>query len=133
MRQLGHDLNPDGAIRSYDFTTTYTYDNGRLKQIDGPLSTSDDITKFNYFVSSDPLKDGFLESVEHKKDSTSFLVEKAKEYSFWGNPVELLDANDVVSCLKFNASRGFLEQRRQTMAGQSDCSGGANPADLVTA
>jgi RHS repeat-associated protein len=133
VQELGDTLAATGAVTSYNHTTTYTYDaagKGRLAQIDGPLAGSNDVTVFEYWSSTDPLKDGFLQNLKRKKDASSFLTQSSLAFDFWGNATALQDPDGTLSCQTFSAARNTLTEQREAMAGQSTCS--ANAADLVT-
>jgi YD repeat-containing protein len=139
IREEGQTLHSTGSTSRYVHDTSYTYDtNGRLTQINGPLSGNDDITVLEYWNSSDPLKNGFLQHHKRKRDATSFVTSSALAYDFWGHPTALQgpdtdgsNATGTLTCLTFDANRGFLTQRREAMAGQSDCTT-TNSADLTT-
>jgi YD repeat-containing protein len=92
---------------------------------------SDDVTVFEYWsVPSDGMKDGFLQNFKRKTDATNFLVQSSLTLDFWGNATSLQDADGTISCQTFDTARNYLSQRRETMAGQTDCT--ENAADLVT-
>jgi RHS repeat-associated protein len=130
----GVSLDSNGANNKYAIITTYTYDpegKGRLAQIDGPLSGSNDLTQFEYWTGTgNVLKDGFLQNFKRKKDGTNFLTQSSLDFDFWGNAISLQDADGTISCQTFDSARGYLTQRREQMAGQTDCT--TNAADLVT-
>jgi RHS repeat-associated protein len=129
--QNGKTLNSSNSTVSFSYTTDYDYDpQGRLTQIDGPLSGNDDITLLEYWSSADPLKDGFLQNLKRKKDASTFLVQSSLGFDFWGNATSISDADGTISCQTFDSARNYLTQRREQMNGQTDCT--ANAADLVT-
>lgn len=133
VQEIGDTLSATGAVTGYNFTTTYSYDaagKGRLAQIDGPLVGSNDVTVFEYWSSTDPLKDGFLQNLKRKKDATSFVTQSSLAFDFWGNATALQDADGTLSCQTFSAARNTLTEQREAMAGQTTCT--ANAADLVT-
>jgi RHS repeat-associated protein len=133
VSERGFTLNEFGQIVEYNFSTTYSYDSGRISQIDGPLPGSDDVTQFEYWPggTGDPLKDYRLKAIKRKKDGANFVTTTAEAYDFRGNPIALKDADGTFTCLTFDTARGHLTERREAMAGQTSC---ANPngADLVT-
>jgi RHS repeat-associated protein len=130
VEQIGQTYNTSGTVTRYDFTTGYSYDGfARLTQIDGPLPTANDLTVLEYWTSTDVKLDGMLQNFKRKKDASTFLVTSTLDYDFWGNPIALRGpdtdpshSSGTVSCLTFSASRGYLSQRREAMAGQADCS-----------
>ncbi len=129
--EKGWTLDSSNSWVSYDYTTTYTYDTkGRLTRIDGPLTGVDDFIDLEYWSSTDVLKDGFVRYRKRKKDSTNYLTTEAKAYDFWGKATELVDVDGTLTCQTYDAARGYLTERRETMAGQTSCT--SNSADLVT-
>jgi RHS repeat-associated protein len=133
IESVGYTKNSSGNNVSYRNVTTITYDSsgkGRIYEVDGPLSGTGDLTHYDYWSSTDVLRDGFLQDVKRYKSATEFVTWKTQDHDFWGNPTTLLDPNDVVTCLTFDTARGFLKERRQTMAGQSDCAT-SNGADIT--
>src|SRR5213075_495685 len=67
--EVGFTLNADAAVTSYTYTTTYAYNATKkdlIATIDGPLSGSNDVTVFEYWSSSDPLKNWFLQNLKRK-------------------------------------------------------------------
>lgn len=131
VQEIIRTTDVSGNTVSVTYTTDYTFDSkGRLAQIDGPLSSIVDLTVFEFFSSADPLKDGFVQNFKRKKDSTNYLVQSALTYDFWGNATSVSDVDGTISCQTFDAARGYVTQRREQMAGQTDCT--ANAADLVT-
>jgi hypothetical protein len=120
--------------------TSFAYDSaGRLTQIDGPLSGSNDVTVLEYFSSSgSALKDGFLQNFKRKKDTTNYLVTTVLDYDFWGNAIavrspdaDATNSTGTVSCSTFSSARGHLTQRREAMNGQSDCAT-THSSDITT-
>ena len=128
----GTALDVSAVNLAFSYTTGYSYNSkGQLTQIDGPLSGSNDVTDFEYWSApSDPLKDGFLQNLKRKKDTTTFLTRSSLSFDFWGNVTSLTDVDGTVSCRTFDTARNSLTQSREQMAGQSDCT--TNAADLVT-
>ena len=128
VSQTGNTLSSSNAITSTTISTTYTYNSkGQVTQVDGANRR----TVFEYWTSSDPFKDGFLQHYKRAKDfSSGFLTQSSLTYDFWGNPTSLLDADGTVSCQTFSATRGYLTQRREQMNGQSDCT--PHASDIVT-
>jgi hypothetical protein len=128
-----------GLPTSFNFVTTYSYDwASRVTQIDGPLTGSNDVTVFEYWDDpSNGSRDGFLQNLKRKRDATTFVTTSALEYDARGNPTTLQGADTdathsgSLTCLKFNAARGFLSEVRKAMAGQSDCTT-VNGADIST-
>jgi len=131
-QRIGTTLDSAGSNLGFAYTTGYTYNaKGQLTQIDGPLAGSDDVTLLEYWSApSDPIKDGFLQNYKRKKDATTFLTQSSLTYDFWGNATSVSDVDGTISCQTFDSARNFLTQRREQMAGQTDCT--ANAADLVT-
>ncbi|MBA3404530.1 MAG: RHS repeat-associated core domain-containing protein, partial [Gemmatimonadaceae bacterium] len=132
VQKVVNTLDSSGNTAELTYTTDYSYDTkGRLTQINGPLSGSDDVTIFEYWnTPSDPLTHGFVQNFKRKKDATNFVTQSSLAFDFWGNPTAITDADGTVSCQFFSAERGYLAQRREQMAGQTDCTPDA--ADLVT-
>ncbi len=126
----GATLNSSGTSIRYSAQTNYTRESkGRITQIDGPVSPIK--TTFAYFSSTDPFKDGFLSDFKAYKDATLYLQPTVLGYDFWGNPTGVTTPDGTVSCQTFDAARGFLSQRREAMAAQTDCAT-LNAADLTT-
>lgn len=124
--------NGDDAVVQYDYKTTFSYDGkGRVTQIDGPLAGSNDVTTFVYYSSTGTLNDEFMNLVSRKTDTTTFLTQEVRSYDFWGNPTGLVEPDGTLSCLTFDASRGYLKTWTENMAGQTNCST-PNTADLQT-
>ena len=131
VTRSGYTLNVDNAPTGFSNTTTMSYDSkGRPTLIDGPLAGSNDVTAFTYWPATGALSDNFLDTYARKKDATNFLEQRALTYDFWGNPTLLKDVDTTVTCLTFDTARGYLKNRSEAMAGQSDCT--VNGADLVT-
>ena len=133
VQELGSTLSSSGAVTSYDFTTTYIYESsgkGRLVRIDGPLTGVSDLTYLDYWSSTDPLKDGFLQVVMRQAAASSYVIHYSLAFDFWGNATALQDADGTLSCQTFSTSRNYLTERREAMAGQTSCT--ANAADIVT-
>jgi hypothetical protein len=126
----GTTLTGTGANAVYSYVSTYTHDSkGRLIQIDGPVSGAK--TVYDYYTSSDPMKDQFLQDYKQYKDATNHLDTMFIAYDFWGNGTGTTDPDGTVSCKTFDSARGYLTQTRKAMAGQTDCST-SNSADLTT-
>lgn len=122
----------DGAVASFTYTTTFAYNPTRkdlVDTIDGPLTGTDDVTVFEYWSSTDPLKNWFVQNVKRRKDATNFLVQSTLTYDFWGNPTSVEDFDDTLTCMTYASDLGHLTEHRETMAGQTSCT--ANTADLV--
>jgi RHS repeat-associated protein len=140
VSERGTTLNTSGLNALYQNDTEYTYDtNARLTQIALTHGSATDTTIFEYWSSTDPFKDGFLQNLKRPRDATGTLVTStAQEYDFWGNPTTLVgpDKDDTntsgtLTCLTFSAARGHLTSRREAMAGQTTCST-TNAADITT-
>jgi hypothetical protein len=136
ITQTGYfDLDSSGNPLSHYVslpTTTNSYDTeGRVTQVDGPLSGSSDLTLFEYHDTPGTFADDFLSRIRRSKAASSYLDQQATLYDFWGNPSTLVDADGTLTCLTFSSARGTLSQRREAMAGQSTCTAGTG--DLVTA
>jgi RHS repeat-associated protein len=129
---IGTTLDASASNLAFTYTTGYSYNaKGQLTQIDGPLAGSNDVTVFEYWSApSDPLKDGFLQNYKRKKDATNYLTQSSLSYDLWGNATSVSDVDGTISCQTFDTARNFLTQRREQMAGQTDCT--SNAADLVT-
>jgi hypothetical protein len=131
-QELGFTIDASGAVVSYSYSTSYTYDSaGRLTRIDGPLAGADDVTDLTYWSSSDVLKDGYLKEVKRKKDSSNYLVQTFDGYDYWGNATSQEDPDGTYTCSTYDAARGVLTQEREAMAGQTSCAS-PNSADLTT-
>jgi len=135
MLQKGFSYDSSGTLQPFTYTTTYSYDSagkGRLTTIDGPLAGSDDVTVFEYYADNDTdqKRANFLQNFKRKKDSTNFVTQSALVYDFFGNAIRLQDPDGTLTCLTFDSARNFFSQKRETMAGQTDCT--ANSLDLVT-
>jgi RHS repeat-associated protein len=115
---------------SYSYTTLFSYDSdGRLTETTGPVAGI--ATVFEYWSSSDPLKHGFLQHVKRQKGSFgTYLTQTALTYDFRGNATSLQDPDGTISCQSFDAARGYLAERRETMNSQTDCT--PHGSDLVT-
>jgi YD repeat-containing protein len=131
-QDLGFTIDATGATVSYSYTTSFTYDSaGRVTQIDGPLSGSNDVTDFTYWSSSDVLKDGYRKEIKRKKDTSNYLVTTLDGYDYWGRATSRQDPDSTFTCLTYDTRRGYLKEERVAMAGQTSC-GTTNGADLVT-
>ena len=132
VEEIGKTLGSTGSVVGYDYTTTNTYDtHGRLSQVDGPLSGSNDITVYDYWsTSSDPLTNLYLEDRKVKVDSSNYLTTTYSTYDFWGHATTIAAPDTTLTCRTFDSARGYLTENRETMAGQSTCT--SNSADLVT-
>ena len=111
--------------------TNYSYDaQGRVTQALGAISGIK--TTYDYYTStSDPKLQGFLQDYKAYTDTTHSLQANILAYDYWGNPTTLQSPDGSISCQTFDAARNVLTQRRQTMAGQTDCTT-TNGADLTT-
>jgi hypothetical protein len=127
----GWSYNASGTLTSFANTTSFTYDKGRLTQIDGPLSGSDDITMLTYWTSTDVFKDGYLNTLQRKKDSSNFVTTTIDSYDYFGNAQSTQDPDGTFTCRTWDANRNFLSQVRVGMNGQTDCST-INSLDLTT-
>jgi YD repeat-containing protein len=76
------------------------------------------------------LKNGMLQNFKRKKDSTNYITTTLNVYDFWGNATSVSAPDGSLSCFTFDSARGYLSERRETMAGQSSCTSDAS--DLVT-
>lgn len=131
VQELGFTLDSSAAWVSYDYTTSYTYDSkGRLTQIDGPLSGSNDVTNYAYYSSSDNLLNGFLQTTQRKKDSSNYLTTEQKTYDIWGKSTSTLQPDGTLTCRTHDANHGFLTVLRETMSTQTTCT--THSADIVT-
>jgi RHS repeat-associated protein len=130
MQQVGDTLDSSGTVASFTYTTTYSHNTrGQVTEIDGPVTGMK--TVFDYYASSDPMKDGYLQLYKIYKDATNHLDTSLIAYDFWGNVTGRQDPDGTVSCRTFDASRNYLAQTREAMASQTDCTT-SNGADLVT-
>ena len=130
FQQTGTTLNSSGSNTTFTNTTTYTHDtSGRLSEVDGPVSGMK--TTYDYYSSTDPTLNGFLEDYKVYKDGTNHLDTNIIAYDFWGNVTGREDPDTTVSCRTFDSSRNYLTQTREAMAGQTDCTT-TNGADLIT-
>lgn len=131
-QDLGFTIDATGATVSYSYTTSFTYDSsGRITQIDGPLSGTNDVTDVTYWSSTDVLKDGYRKEIKRKKDTTNFLVTTLDGYDVWGNATSRQDPDSTFTCLTYDARRGYLTESRVAMAAQTSCTT-IDAADLRT-
>jgi RHS repeat-associated protein len=131
VEEIGFALDSIGRPAAYDYTTTNSYDShGRLTQTDGPLAGSNDLTVYDYWSSTDALKNNLLQDVKRKKDSTNYLTTTFNVYDFWGHPTTSVAPDNTLTCETFDSARGYLTEHREAMAGQTSCT--SNSADLVT-
>ncbi len=132
QQELGFTLDASGSTVPFSHTTGYTYDSkGRLTQIDGPLSGTDDVTDYTYWTSTDVFKDGYLKELKRKKDAASYLVTTLDGHDYWGNPTSQQDPDGTFTCRTYHNSRGVLAEERVAMASQTSC-GSIDAADLRT-
>ncbi|MEO8698736.1 MAG: hypothetical protein ABI867_01800 [Kofleriaceae bacterium] len=118
------------TITPFTYSTTYSYDKGRVTAIHGPIGND---TLFAYWdVPADSFKHGFLQTVTRYKTASTFLTQSSVTFDFWGNASSLQDSDGTISCQTFDAARGFLAERRETMNGQVNCTS-PHVLDLVTA
>ena len=121
--ELGFTLNSSGSTVSYDYTTDYSYDGyGRVTEIDGPLSTSDDVTDFTYWTTGGYLQEGYLKEVKRKKDSSNYVTTTYDEYDFWGNPQQVKRPSGDITCRTFDDKQGYLAEVRVAGNDQTSCS-----------
>jgi RHS repeat-associated protein len=129
VARSGYTLDASLTVTPYTSTTTYSHDvRGRLTEVDGPVSGMK--TSYSYYSSADPLLDGFLQTTQAFKDVTNHLDTTVLSYDYWGNATARTDPDGTVSCRTFDASRNYLVQTRETMAGQTSCAS-PNAADIV--
>ena len=129
---IGFTIDSSGATVSFSYTTSFTYDSsGRLTQIDGPLSGSNDVTDFTYWSSSDVLKDGYLKEIKRKKDTTNYLVTTLDSHGYWGTATSRQDPDSTFTCLTYDPRRGYLSEERVAMNSQTSCTT-SHSSDLVT-
>jgi YD repeat-containing protein len=133
VQEIGFTFDATGAIVSYSYTTSHTYDaRGRITLSDGPLAGSNDVIEYTYWSSSDLLKDGYPKEVKRKKDSSNYLVDTTDSYNYWGSATSRQEPDGTLTCATFDADRGTLTESRVAMASQTSCSI-VNSADLRTA
>ena len=131
LQHSGLTISSSNSNVSFSYTTTYAHDAlGRLIEIDGPATGMK--TTFDFFSSTDPKLDGFLQHAKSYKDGTNHLDTTILAYDFWGNVTGRTDPDGTVSCRTFDSSRNYLAQTREAMAGQLDCTT-TNGADIITA
>lgn len=131
VEETGYTLSAINSWFTYDYVTSYSYDGqGRLTQVDGPLTGSDDVTEYAYWSSSDVLKNGFLEKFKRKKDASTYVTVESLTYDHWGNVTSSAAADGTLTCFAYDADQGWRTEKRETMAGQTSCT--SNAADLVT-
>jgi len=118
----------------YTYTTTYTYGagNGRLSQIDGPLSGAHDVVEYTYWTSADVLKDGYVNLIKRKKNTSEYLITTRDGYDYFGNAGSTQDPDSTFTCRTWDGNRNYLSQVREAMNGQVSCIT-AHSSDLVTA
>ena len=132
--QHGWTYNSSGTSVSFDNETDYTHDSqGRLTEIDVLPSGGSLLRKstFDYFSTTDPLANGFLQDSKMYTDGTHYLEPQILSYDFWGHPTALKAPDGNLTCDAYDSARGFLSSRRHAMANQTDCST-TNSADLTT-
>ncbi len=130
-QDVGFTLDTSGATVSYSYTTAYTYDSkGRLTQVDGPLSGTNDVTDYTYWTSTDVLKDGYRKEIKRKKDATNYLVTTLDSHNFLGKATSQQDPDGTFTCFTYS-SFGPLTVQRVAMAGQTSC-GTSDSSDLTT-
>ncbi|MDB4955979.1 MAG: rhsA [Myxococcales bacterium] len=120
VTQSGNTLDATGTVVSFSNKITYVHDTkGRISEIDGAVSGLK--TTFDFFTSTDPNKDQFLQDYKAYKDGTNFLEPQVIAYDFWGHPTGLQAPDGNITCDTYDTARGFLSQRRRAMNGQTDC------------
>ena len=131
FRTYGTTLDATGATFKMSSDINYSYDSqGRVTQVLGAVSGIK--TTYDYYTgATDPKLQGFLQDYKAYKDSTNFLQASILAYDYWGNPIAMQAPDGTVSCQTFDAARNVLTQRREAMAGQTDCTT-PNAADLTT-
>ena len=130
VTQTGYTLNSAASPVPYSYVTSYTHDTlGRLTEMDGPVSGMK--STFDFFSSTDPKLDGFVQHTKLYKDATNHLDTTMSTYDAWGNATSRQDPDGTMSCRTFDANRNYLTQSREAMAGQTDCTT-LNSADLTT-
>ena len=132
-QEKGYTLNSSGSVVAYDHTTSYSYDSvGRLTQVNGPLSGSNDVTDFTYWSSTgDVLKEGQKKEIKRKRDSSTYLVTTLDDYDYWGNAKSVQVPDGTFTCMTFHADRNYHTQIREAMNGQTSCAS-SHASDLVT-
>jgi YD repeat-containing protein len=117
---------------SFSYTTGYAYDTkGRLTQIDGPLTGSNDVVDYTYWTSADVFKDGYANLTKRKKNATDYLITTLDGYDYFGNAGSTQDPDGTFTCRTWDANRNYVSQHREAMAAQTSCTT-TNAADLVT-
>ncbi|MBA3398227.1 MAG: hypothetical protein H0T89_36715 [Deltaproteobacteria bacterium] len=130
VTNTGNTLHGTNTVVGYSSSSSYTYDTkGRLTRVDGP-SPEYAVTLFEYWTSTSPLEDGFLQYYKRQKGTSSYLTQSSLAYDFWGNATAVSDPDGTLSCQTYDAARGYLAEQREAMAGQTSCT--TNSADLVT-
>jgi len=131
-QDLGFTLDASGATVSYSYTTAYTYDSkGRMTQLDGPLSGSNDVTDYTYWTSSDVFKNDYRKEIKRKKDATNYLVTTLDAYDNRGNAASQQDPDGTFTCSTFSSFAALVTTQRVAMAGQTSCTT-SDGSDLTT-
>jgi YD repeat-containing protein len=130
---IGYTRDTSNAPASFSYLTTFTHDsNGRLKQVDGPLSGSDDLTIYSYWTSTDVLFDGYPSSIQRNTSASHSQTTYFDEYDYFGNAKRTKDPDGTLTCRTWDSNRDALTQIREAMAGQTSCTT-IDPSDLTTA
>ncbi len=121
-QELGFTLDSSAATVAYSYTTAYTYDTkGRLTQVDGPLSGSNDVTDYTYWTSTDVFQNDYRKEIKRKKDATSYVITTLDGYDSRGNAASQQDPDGTFTCFTFSSYAALVTTRRVAMAGQTSC------------
>lgn len=133
MQEVGFTYNSSGTVTSYSYTTDYTYDaKGRVTQIDGPLSGTDDVVDFVYYDEDDDLlRQWYPWQIKRKKDASNYVTTYVLDYSPWGYAQQVTHPSGDITCRVFHEDLGYLSQSRRAGNGQTDCTTG-DASDATT-
>lgn len=131
VTESGYTLSSTNTVTTYSNVDTYTYDsNGRISEIDGPVSGIKTTFDYNPITFTSAFASGHLQDAKIYTDATHYLEPFLGSYDFWGHPTALTDPNGNYTCDTYDPARSTLTQRRRAMAGQTSCST-PNSADLT--
>ena len=94
---------------------------------------ADDVTDYTLWTSTDVFKDGYVNEVKRKKDTslTPYLITTLDDYDYFGNAKSTKDPDGTFTCRTWDGNRNFVNQVREAMVGQTSCAT-SNANDLTT-